>query len=211
MNITFIEQIDERSKTLINNLISYNKLDRTRLIEKIQMEFDTNPDISNPSAYVTRIVKTLDLSLYKRQKVDNSHVGFNTDAWIKKWDDDGFTGTYLDQLIIIRTYEFLLYDCDVLVDEILELKRKVEQYCIANNKMSLSEVADAIFKTKTVKLNKVDEAAIRKEAAETEELMNSLKERDEKLESDDDGLPFPITIEERNKLKEADGERLQDS
>lgn len=207
---TFLEELEEEGKEYLNNLISKEKLDKTRLLDRIQSEFNKVDNIKDPVAFLKYVIRKTDLSAYKKEKQDNSSIGFNTDAWIQKWSDDGFIGSHVDQLVIIRTLEHLLYDRDVEIDDILDLKQKVEKYCIDNQKMNLSDVAEFIFKSKLARSNKLDEAAIRLEANKDADLYRKFCE----IKESDNDDPFnwlPLSEEQMNKLKEADGERLQDS
>lgn len=199
MTITFLERIDERSKKTLENIIFNNKLDKTRLMERIQLKFDTHPDIANPSAYLSFILKNINIADYKVVPLSINRIEFACDNWKKRWDDKGFSGDDVTYYLIIRIYEHMVNEFPVTVDEIRELDTKVTDYCVENNLINYSDILNSILRTKTFKKCNVPVEELRKDAIETVELLNCFKERDGKAEDFDPTFSIE-DIELMNKL-----------
>ena len=199
MNITFLERIDERAKTTLEKIISNNKLDRSRLMDRIQLEFDMNPDVTNPSAYLTIVLRKIYLADYKKVPLSIKRIEFDGDAWKKRWDDKGFSGEEVDYFLIIEIYEHMVNEFPVTLDEIRELDKNVTDYCVEKNLMNYSDILNSILRTKTFKKCNVPVEELRKDAIETVELWNYFKERDEQNEEFDPTFSNE-DIENMNKL-----------
>lgn len=199
MNITFLERIDERAKTTLEKIISNNKLDRSRLMDRIQLEFDMNPDVTNPSAYLTIVLRKIYLADYKKVPLSIKRIEFDDDAWKKRWDDKGFSGEDVDHFLIIGIYEHMVNEFPVTLDEIRELDKNVIDYCVEKNLMNYSDILNSILRTKTFKKCNVPVEELRKDAIETVELWNYFKERDDEAEEFDPTFSNE-DIENMNKL-----------
>ena len=199
MNITFLERIDERAKTTLEKIISNNKLDRSRLMDRIQLEFDMNPDVTNPSAYLTIVLRKIYLADYKKVPLSINRIEFDGDAWKKRWDDKGFSGEDVDHFLIIEIYEHMVNEFPVTLDEIRELDKNVTDYCVEKNLMNYSDILNSILRTKTFKKCNVPVEELRKDAIETVELWNYFKERDDEAEEFDPTFSSE-DIENMNKL-----------
>ena len=199
MKITFLERIDERAKTTLEKIISNNKLDRSRLMDRIQLEFDMNPDVSNPSAYLTIVLRKIYLTDYKEVPLSVNRIEFDYDSWKKKWDDKGFSGQAIEHILIISIYEFMTNEFPVTVDEIRELDNSVTEYCVEKGFLRYSDILKFVRKSKVYKRCNVPLRQLIKDAKETIELWDYFQSREKETEEFDPTFSI-ADIELMNKL-----------
>ena len=199
MNITFLERIDERAKTTLEKIISNNKLDRSRLMDRIQLEFDMNPDVTNPSAYLTIVLRKIYLADYKKVPLSINRIELDSDAWKKRWDDKGFSGKTVTHILIIRIYENMVNEFPVTLDEIRELDKSVTDYCVKKELHDYAHILKFIRKSKVYKKCNVPLRELIKDAKETTELIDFFAKRDEQNEEFDPTFSIE-DIELMNKL-----------
>ena len=199
MTITFLERIDERAKTTLEKIISSNKLDRTRLMDRIQLEFDMNPDVTNPSAYLTIVLRKIYLADYKKVPLSINRIVFDYDAWKKRWDDKGFSGKTVTHILIIGIYENMVNEFPVTLDEIRELDNSVTDYCVKKELHDYAHILRFIRKSKVYKKCNVPLRELIKDAKETTELIDFFAKRDEQNEEFDPTFSIE-DIELMNKL-----------
>lgn len=199
MNITFLERIDERAKTTLEKIISNNKLDRSRLMDRIQLEFDMNPYVTNPSAYLTIVLRKIYLADYKKVPLSINRIVFDYDAWKKRWDDKGFSGKIVTHILIIRIYENMVNEFPVTLDEIRELDKSVTDYCVKKELHDYAHILRFIRKSKVYKKCNVPLRELIKDAKESAELIDFFAKRDEQNEEFDPTFSNE-DIENMNKL-----------
>lgn len=199
MNITFLERIDERAKTTLEKIISINKLDRTRLMDRIQLEFDMNPDVTNPSAYLNIILRKIYLTDYKVVPLSINRIEFDCDAWKRRWDDKGFSGKTVTHILIIRIYENMVNEFPVTLDEIRELDKSITDYCVKKDLHDYAHILRFIRKSKVYKKCNVPLRQLIKDAKEAAELIDFFAKRDEQNEEFDPTFSNE-DIENMNKL-----------
>lgn len=199
-NHKFLEGLEENGKKYLNNLISKEKLDKTRFLDRIQSEFNKVENVRDPIAFLKFTINKIVLADYKEVPLSINRIEFDYDAWKKKWDDKGFSGDDIDYVLIIRIYEHMVNEFPVTLDEIRELDRKVTDYCVENNLVTYSDILNSILRTKTFKKCNVPVDTLRKDASETVDLMNFFKNRES--ESEEFDPTFSIAeIEQVNKLE----------
>ena len=199
MNITFLERIDERAKTTLEKIISNNKLDRSRLVDRIQMEFDMNPEVANPSAYLNIILRRIYLADYKEVPLSINRIELDSDAWKKRWDDKGFSGKTVTHILIMRIYENMVNEFPVTLDEIRELDKSITDYCVMKELHDYAHILRFIRKSKVYKKCNVPLRQLIKDAKETTELIDFFAKRDEQNEEFDPTFSI-ADIELMNKL-----------
>lgn len=199
MNITFLERIDERAKTTLEKIISNNKLDRSRLMDRIQLEFDMNPDVTNPSAYLTIVLRKIYLADYKKVPLSINRIVFDYDAWKKRWDDKGFSGKTVTHILIIRIYENMVNEFPVTLDEIRELDKSVTDYCVKKELHDYAHILRFIRKSKVYKKCNVPLRELIKDAKKAANLIDFFAKRDEQNEEFDPTFSIE-DIENMNKL-----------
>lgn len=199
-NHKFLEGLEENGKEYLNNLISKEKLDKTRFLDRIQSEFNKVENVRDPIAFLKFTINKIVLADYKVTPLSINKIEFDYDAWKKRWDDKGFSGDDVDHILVIRIYEHMVNEFPVTVDEIKELDTKVTDYCVEKNLMNYSDVLNSILRTKTFKKCNVPVEELRKDAAETVELLNFFTERDGKAEDFDPTFSI-AEIEQVNKLE----------
>lgn len=199
MNITFLERIDERAKTTLEKIISNNKLDRSRLMDRIQLEFDMNPDVTNPSAYLTIVLRKIYLADYKKVPLSINRIELDYDAWKKRWDDKGFSGKTVTHILIIRIYENMVNEFPVTLDEIRELDKNITDYCVMKELHDYAHILKFIRKSKVYKKCNVPLRELIKDAKKAAELIDFFAKRDEQNEEFDPTFSNE-DIENMNKL-----------
>lgn len=199
MNITFLERIDERAKTTLEKIISNNKLDRSRLMDRIQLEFDMNPDVTNPSAYLTIVLRKIYLADYKKVPLSINRIELDYDAWKKRWDDKGFSGKTVTHILIIEIYENMVNEFPVTLDEIRELDKSITDYCVKKELYDYAHILRFIRKSKVYKKCNVPLRELIKDAKEGAELIEFFAKRDEQNEEFDPTFSNE-DIENMNKL-----------
>lgn len=199
MNITFLERIDERAKTTLEKIISNNKLDRSRLMDRIQLEFDMNPDVTNPSAYLTIVLRKIYLADYKKVPLSINRIELDYDAWKKRWDDKGFSGKTVTHILIIRIYENMVNEFPVTLDEIRELDKSITDYCVMKELHDYAHILRFIRKSKVYKKCNVPLRELIKKSKEAAKLIDFFAKRDEQNEEFDPTFSNK-DIENMNKL-----------
>ena len=215
---TFLDGLEEEGKEYLKNLISKEKLDETRFLERIQSEFDKVGKIKSPTGFLKFIIRKINLTEYKLSPTSINRIEFNWWKWSKRWIDKGFKGSQIDAVTLIFIYEHCVNEFPVTVNEIEDVDQKIIDYCLQKGLTRIADIQDYFLKSRIAKRCNVPTEQLRHQAedailvwewfANTYDIVQGDSitihdiDSEERIYERDKGIPFEISDLERNKMKE---------
>lgn len=216
---TFLDGLEEEGKEYLKNLISKEKLDETRFLERIQSEFDKVDKIKSPTGFLKFIIRKINLTEYKLSPTSINRIEFSWWKWSKRWIDKGFKGSQIDAVTLIFIYEHCVNEFPVTVNEIEDVDQKIVDYCLQKGLTRIADIQDYFLKSRIAKRCNIPVEQLRHQAEDAillwewfamtyvvirEDGSITLHDIDieEMIYERDKGIPFEISDLERNKMKE---------
>ena len=215
---TFLEGLEEEGRNYLKNLISKEKLDEARFLERIQSEFNKVGSVKSSTGFLKFIVRKINLTEYKASPTSINYIELSWWKWSKRWIDKGFKGSQIDAVTLIYIYEHCVNEFPVTLDEIEDVNQKIIDYCLKKELTRITDIQNYFLKSQIAKRcnipveqlkHHVEEAILLWEwFAKTYDIIQedsiTLHDVDfeEKIYERDKDIPFEISDLEREKMKE---------
>lgn len=217
-NQTFLDGLEEEGKEYLKKLISKEKLDETRFLERIQNEFNKVDKVKSPTGFLKFIIRKINLTEYKLSPTSINRIEFRWWKWSKRWIDKGFKGSQIDAITVIFIYEHCVNEFPVTVDEIEDVDQKIIDYCLQKGLTRITDIKDYFLKSRIAKRCNIPVEQLRHQAEEAILLWEKFAktyvviredgaitlhdmDNEENIYERDKGIPFEISDIERNKMK----------